>query len=333
MKRVIPILVVAAMILTIIGVASAGSFPKGNSVTDGSLFPKSIVVTQPGFFNIGGVCTIDIKYKKEGVKKNLDSEVPIKESRKVPWPFAPEEQFFPGCHVVHFKNDKEVQQADPNDGTWKICFGARPDLDTKIYYYEDKPASGERIWIALPTVTEDAYICTDALYTGVYMPGGHPPEDTGLPVTGEEGAGPTPGPASVQPPPPSNRITESGAYSIGGICTLIVVYKQPNLSDDVWVEPETQDTRAIPFPDDKDLLYLPGCHVLHYEPLMLETTDEMGEWKICFAERPGQDMTIYYYTDDLNSLIPPWTPLPTTIEDGQACAPANWTGVYAPAGN
>ena len=332
MKRSVQILIVLAMILTVIGVASAGQSAKGNTSGDSSLFPKSIVVTGSGFFNIGGVCTMDIEYKVEKLKNNIDSEILIKESQKVPWEYAPRELFYPGCHVVHFKDDKEVKQADTNDGTWKICFGNRTELDVKIYYYEDKPASGVREWIELPTVVEDTYVCTDAIYTGVYMPAGLI-EPT--PIPGGYGVGtpsPTPLPGSVQPPPPNNRITESGTYSIGGICSIIVLYRWPNLSDDVWVEPLTQDTKTIPFPHEDDVLYLPGCHVVHYEPIYLETTDEMGEWKICFAERPGKIMTIYYYTDDLNSVIPPWTPLPTTTEDGQACAPANWTGVYVPAG-
>jgi hypothetical protein len=332
MKKTIPFLVALALILSIIGIANAGPFAVGKPSGDSSMYPKSIVVTGSGFFNIGAVCTIDIEYKVDGLKDNVDSEIPIKESQKVPWFYSPRELFYPGCHVVHFKNDKEVRQADPDDGAWKICFGARPELDTKIYYYEDKPESGEREWIALPTTIEDTYACTDALYTGVYMPAGliQPTPGAG---GGEAVGTPTPiVPGSVQPPPPSNFITESGSYSIGGICTLIVVYKWDNLYDDIWVEPLTQDTKTIPFPNDKDVLYLPGCHVIHYEPIYLETTDEMGEWEICFAARPGKDMTIYYYTDDLNSVIPPWTPLPTTTDSGLACAPANWTGVYVPAG-
>lgn len=334
MKRLIPILVVAALVLTVIGVANAGQLMKGNNAAgNGAFFPKAIVVTGSGFFNIGGVCTMDIEYKVEGLlKNNIDSEVPIRQSQQVPWEFSPRELFYPGCHIVHFKNDKEVKQADTNDGSWQVCFGNRAELDDKIYYYADKPDNGVREWIELPTVVQDTYICTDAIYTGVYMPAGLI-EPT--PRPGGVGAGtpfPTPLPGSIQPPPASNRITESGSYSIGGICSIIVLYKLPNLSDDVWVEPLTQDTQTIPFPREDDVLYLPGCHVVHYEPIYLEVTDEMGEWEICFAERPGKLMTIYYYTDDLNSVIPPWTPLPTTTENGQACAPANWTGVYVPAG-
>lgn len=332
MKRSIQLLIALVLIVTVIGVANAGQFAKGNPSNNGSLYPKSVIVTGSGLYNIGAICTIDIKYEKEGLKDNVDSEVPIKESQKVPWEFSPREVFYPGCHVVHFKNDKEVKQADTADGSWKICFGGRQELDVKIYYYEDKPESGQRTWIELPTTIEDTYACADAIYTGVYAPAGliqPTPRPGGY---GEGTPSPTPLPGSVQPPPPTNRITKSGTYSIGGICSITVVYKLPNLSDDVWVEPETQDTKTIPFPNDKDVLYLPGCHVVHYEPLILETTDKMGEWTICFAARPGKKMTIYYYTDDLNSVIPPWTPLPTKTDKGQACAPANWTGVYVPAG-
>ena len=47
-------------------------------------------------------------------------------------------------------------------------------------------------------------------------------------------------------------------------------------------------------------------------------------------------MTIYFYESRSMSrhehITPPWTPLPTTVEDGLACAPAEYTGVYVPAG-
>jgi hypothetical protein len=213
-------------------------------------------------------------------------------------------------------------------------FRCPPGCATKIYYYEDEPANGVKTWNPLPTTIENGFACADALYTGVYMPAGFvKPTPVGGGAGGVQPTSPAPGPRSIQPPPPvSPRITKSGSYSIGGICTLIVVYKQPNLSDDVWVELSTQDTFIVPFPDNGDVLYLPGCHVVHYEPLHEVVTDQQGEWKICFAARPDKKMTIYYYSDDLTSITPPWQPLPTTTANGSACAPAMHTGVYVPAG-
>jgi hypothetical protein len=325
---------VLALVLGAIGVAQAAAPFAGNaSSQDVSLYPKSIIVTGNGVFNVGGVCSMDIKYAAtaKNLKNNIDSEVPVKESQQVPWTFTPQEPFFPGCHIVHFKDGKEIRQADSNDGTWRVCFGARPDVDTKIYFYEDKPADGVRVWQPLPSSKEDTFVCADALYSGVYIPAGEPPQGAGIPVTGGNAIVAPPPVGSIAPPPTNTRIRQSGAYSVGGICTLEVIYKKPNLSDDVFVEIPTKDTKVVPFPDDKAFLYLPGCHVLHYEPLMMHTTDDMGSWKICFAEVPGKKTTIYYYLDDKSTITPPWVALPTTVEDGQACAPANWTGVYAPA--
>jgi hypothetical protein len=58
---------------------------------------------------------------------------------------------------------------------------------------------------------------------------------------------------------------------------------------------------------------------------------EDGSWTICFAARPKKTMTIYYYPDNLETVGTTWIPLETTVENGIACAPANYSGVYAPA--
>ena len=83
-------------------------------------------------------------------------------------------------------------------------------------------------------------------------------------------------------------------------------------------------------------MYLPGCHVEHYlnSNVLDTTTSSQGMWMICFASHPGVTTIIYYYRDNLTTIAPPWTALPTTIHNGMACAPlANFSAVYAPAGN
>jgi hypothetical protein len=86
------------------------------------------------------------------------------------------------------------------------------------------------------------------------------------------------------------------------------------------------------------LLYLPGCHLLHYKSnkLVKDVTSSDGSWKICFAAIPNKETTIYYYyanDETAGSVTPPWTPLETKIENGMACAPGvDHTGVYAPVG-
>lgn len=149
------------------------SFLGGNFGISNSAQPKSIVVTGSGTYNIGGVCTFEIDYKADALKDNVDSEVPVNESEKVAFNYSPDNLYYPGCHIVHFKADKEVKQASTDDGTWKVCFGVRPNVKTTIYYYEDNPDNGTRVWIPLSTTVTNSIACADALYTGVYMPAGY----------------------------------------------------------------------------------------------------------------------------------------------------------------
>ena len=81
------------------------------------------------------------------------------------------------------------------------------------------------------------------------------------------------------------------------------------------------------------MLDLPGCHVLHYkydELTYWEKYVNQGAWEICFAALPDKEMTIYYYLGDLEDQASSWIPLETTVENGEACAPAFYTGVYVP---
>jgi hypothetical protein len=176
--------------------------------------------------------------------------------------------------------------------------------------------------------------------TGVYMPAGDVIEApggyesiSGIPIK------PTPGPGTVQPGTFPNVITRPGAYAMGGICTLDILYKVKNLSDNLWLEFPVEDSLFVTFPENGDLLFFPGCHVLHYElsQVQQEMGAEKGTWKICFAAHPDKKMTIYYYysiahVDAHEGITPPWTALPTTMENGLACAMAENTGVYVPAG-
>ena len=353
MKKYIQVFVVLALVLTIVGVArsnpawassllsSAQSQPASglNLMPLDSAQPSFIIVAGSGSFLVGGICKIDIEYKTTGLKDEVDAEVPVSVSSKVP--FSGEgELFYPGCHVVHFKADKIVDEVSTQDGSWKVCFAQRPDIEMVIYYYLDNPPGGSPVWIALPTVKENGYACATAPYTGVYMPAGK--------VQGQSGGvgdaiiypPPLPGPGTVQPPLTPNTIKKSGFYSMGGICTLLIQYKVPNLSDNFFVELPVQDDKTVTFPDNGDILFLPGCHVLHFERSSLQKHmgNEKGTWTICFAAPPNKVMTIYYYEsllhkDRTEQITPPWIALPTTTANGTACAPAEFTGVYTPAGH
>jgi hypothetical protein len=252
-----------------------------------------------------------------------------------------DDPYYPGCHVVHYKKDKVVDVADGKDGSWKVCFGKRPDIELTIYYYKylDTPPTGE-VWTELPITVEGDYTCASALYTGVYMPAGKVIKDS-FAYTYIQGLWVEPPPkGSVQPPPYFTEITVSGTKGVGGICSVDALYKVENLMDNIYVEFPIEDNLIVAFPDSTgNLLYFPGCHVMHYEDSLVQKHmgNEKGTWTVCFAAPPEKQITIYYYEsmvhiDNHENINPPWVPLPTTIENGLACAPAEYTGVYVPAG-
>jgi hypothetical protein len=348
MKKYKLFLVVFILVLSIVGIARNNpvwASPKPPAGTNSSGVNSPLLtlknITGNGIYNIGGVCTIEVEFKIPGLRLEADAEVPVLESQKVPF-YSDGKLLFPGCHFVHFKQDelkqdKIVSPMSTEDGNSKVCFGASPTLLMTIYYYLDDPVSGSRVWIPLPTTLEDLerLVCAPALYTGVYMPAG---ENKIVPQTGsEQGGNNTPGGegGSVLPPPSKITISGSGTYPVGGICMLTAKYKIKGLSDTVEVEYPSEDTLKVPSQDVEGLFYFPGCHVLHYRDQKIkdQMTRPEGDWQICFAAIPDKIMTIYYYQDDLTTIIGPWKALKTTTENGMACADlVYFTGVYTPAG-
>jgi hypothetical protein len=354
MKKLFQLLVVFALVLAVVGVAQNG--PAWASSLTGveagganSPLPTRIDISGSGNYNVGGVCTLTIEFKSTSpLQVKADAEIPILESMKVP--FGGEGELFrPGCHVAHVKDGKVIQELASVDGTSKVCFGANPEMKMKIYYYMDKPFTTNQAFIELGATLEDngRLICASAPYTGVYMPGGKIEPRPGSVINGvglpilKQVPGYTKG--SVRFPPSvvsSYTITSSGTYAAGGICTLKVLYRIDGLSDTLHVEPPEQDTVKIPFDDMPDLLYFPGCHVIHYRDAKVKyvMTRPEGDWEVCFAARPGKTMTIYYYEVEDPAVNPPylkgpWKPLVTTTENGLACAPGvDFTAVYTPAG-
>jgi hypothetical protein len=351
MKKLFQLLVVFALILTIIGVAKnspawASSLTGVESGGANSPLPTRIIITGNGNYNVGGVCTLDIEFKSTSpLQVKADAEIPLVDSLKVP--FSGEGELFrPGCHVVHVKEDKVIQELTSADGTAKICFGANPEMKMKIYYYLDKPFTANQVFIDLGGTLEDngRLICASAPYTGVYMPAGKVEPHPDSVINGINLPIPVPGGGSVLAPSATTTITTSGTYAAGGICMLKIHYKVDGLSDTLHVEPPEFDTIAIPFADMPDLLYFPGCHVTHFRDARVKyvMTPPEGDWEICFAARPGKVMTIYYYEYEdpahqyVNPahLVGPWKPLVTTTENGLACAPGvDFTAVYTPAGH
>jgi hypothetical protein len=355
MKKSIRFLAMLALILAVVGVARTNpawadafnSLPKsspqsGNQLVDSNAAqPMSIIVTGSGSYLVGGVCKFDATFVASDIKNQVDAEAPIEHSQMVPF-LGEDDLYYPGCHVVQYKQDKVVEVANDQDGDWKICFGKRPDIDLVIYYYKysDTQPNGSESWIALPTTVEGDYSCASAIYTGVYMPAGRVVEDSfKYTYTGGTWVKPPPR-GSVRPPAEYVETTQTGTKGIGGICSLEALYKVENLKDDTFVEFPVEDNLIVNFPNNGDILLFPGCHVLHYEKNEIQKNmpNAKGEWTICFAAPPDMQVTIYYYEslahiDEHGQIAPSWNPLPTTIENGLACAPAEFTGVYVPAGH
>jgi hypothetical protein len=339
MKSYIKYAVILVLVVGAIGVgrnnaAWAGSPPAGGDPSRAALPAAEVVITDPGLYTVGGLCTIEVAYNVPDLRNVAAVDVPAEVSRQVPYSY-PGELYLAGCHLIHYDQDKVVNQADRADGEWEVCFGDRPDEELTIYYYLDDPAEGRPVWRPLPTVEKDGFVCAPAIYTGVYAPGGFL-----IPLTGVDPGG---APAvnrsrsgTVRPPAASVVIPVTGRYSIGGICTILVEYYAAGLSNEVHVEENMEISYNVPFPDNQGILYLPGCHVFHYKQgdLVDDVTTDDGRWTICFAAIPERETTIFYYfADDEGPVTSEWTPLETTVENGMACAPlTNYTAVYAPAG-
>jgi len=357
MKKYIQIAVVVALVLAV-GLANsefawAGISPDTlgtreqapSIILRESSEPSSITITESGIFNIGGICTIDVNYKLEtGLKDLVDSDVLVDFSRTIPFGYEGD-LYLPGCHVVHYKDDEIKKEMSGEDGSWEVCFAERPDIDLTVYYYHDEPFTNYQVWIELETTHKEGLACASAPYTGEYSVGSIINEKIKLDGESSEEIQIFTEDGSVVPPPPIITIKNSGTYSVGGVCKFIAEYYESNQSDDVLV---TDALRFDPgplddydysgfndFPEDAGLLYMPGCQVLHYKHTELtrwEKYKEQGDWKICFAAQPGKEMTIYYYLADKTDQESSWEPLETTVEDGEACAPAFFTGVYVPSG-
>ena len=356
----IRLFIVSALVLAVIGLArnqtvwAVESFDlRGPLMIDSTISlqnsekfgpePTELTITESGIYTIGGLCTLEVMYKQEsGLQVIVDVNVPTDFSTDIPFGYEGD-LYLPGCHVVHYKNNEIKRVADPEDGTWKICFAERPNVELTIYYYHDDPFTDFQIWIEQETTHADGFACVSALFTGEYAPGNK--RNNILSLAGGLPLNPPPplNVGSVVPPPPSSVITKSGSYSIGGICNLNVLYHEPEQSNVIHVadalrhdEDPVDDYNNIDFntfPEGEGLLNLPGCHVVHYKQNEIthwEKGVDQGDWEICFAAPPEKLVTIYYYLGDLTNQESEWSPLETTVEFGIACAPAFFTGVYVP---
>jgi hypothetical protein len=347
MKKYVPILVVIVLVLSVIGIAKGNPVWASPKSTAGANSPllTLVTLTSDGTYNIGGVCKITVAFKTTGNQVKADAEVPVMESIVVPFS-GDSHLLYPGCHFVFYKGSTVVSPMSTNDATLKVCFGAAPELQMGIYYFLDNAGTAGRVWTLLPSTIEDSgrLICAPAIYSGVYMPAGKVVPPPGSEIAGANPFFPDGSRGTSKAPASDIIITESGTYAVGGVCLISATYDATGLSDTVQVAYPTknyvQDTLTVPFGNytNGDLLFFPGCHVVHYKNQLVQ--DQMntanpkdGDWRICFAAVPDKTMTIYYYSDNLTQIKAPWTALVTTTADGMACADlVDFSAIYAPAG-
>ena len=154
---------------------------QGISTFAGSITPpsKSITITRSGGYSVGGICTLIVEYKKNTIQDQVHVQDPIKEDpgdwdTNIPFPTENGLLYQPGCHVLHYEDGEIVrwEQSTDDDGSWTICFAARPDKEMTIYYYLADLEDHASQWIALESTTENGRVCAPAQFTGMYTPGG-----------------------------------------------------------------------------------------------------------------------------------------------------------------
>lgn len=138
-------------------------------------------------------------------------------------------------------------------------------------------------------------------------------------------------PLRGEPSPLQIEITQDGLYNIESVCDFQISYQpDANLSAILSADVDPDFSSTIPFGYRGDL-YLPGCHVLHYKngELVKEISGDEGVAEVCFAERPGAHLTVFYYVEEPFATSQIWLELPTTHKENFACASAPYTGEYA----
>ncbi len=174
----------AGKVVPPVGAEQAGTNPFFPSGSGGTVVPPSseITITESGTYAVGGVCLITTNYFATGLADTVQVEYPTKHytSDTLTVPFSNYVNgdlfYFPGCHVMHYKNQliqNQMNMTDPKDGEWQICFAAIPDKTMTIYYYDDNLKKINAPWTALETTTENGTACADLVdFSAVYVPAG-----------------------------------------------------------------------------------------------------------------------------------------------------------------
>jgi hypothetical protein len=112
-------------------------------------------------------------------------------------------------------------------------------------------------------------------------------------------------------------ITETGEYSVCGVAILSVVLQDIDIKVLASIEPYPTDAGKV-LAGTINL----GC-LLDGKPDM-GPHDVHAQPKICFAAPPDKDVQVKFYDEAAKA----WVGLETTVSEGQACVPANYSGRY-----
>jgi len=153
--------------------------------------PAFITITGNGSYAVGGICLLTAQYFVTGLTDTVQVEYPLQytqDTKTVPSDVLKQTSntfvdifYFPGCHVVHYKNQQVVDQQNypppTNNGDWQICFAAIPGKTMTIYYYPDDAVKAITQpwtpWAALVTKTANGLACADLVdFSAVYAPAG-----------------------------------------------------------------------------------------------------------------------------------------------------------------
>ncbi len=128
---------------------------------------------------------------------------------------------------------------------------------------------------------------------------------------------------TVKPPPSEVVIPVTGLYSIGGFCTLEIELLDPDVT--LYGDIQTPLPKDLPAGVHK---VRQGCLLTYYDQgdRIDALSPAAGSATICFAGVADKVMTLYFY--NLYAVTPAWVALPTTNEDGIACARGTGSGVY-----
>lgn len=144
--------------------------PEGGSVKPP---PDELKVTKSGTYAIGGVCAMIIQYKVKNLTDVIHVQHPTEANDLVPFPNDAGLLYLPGCHVAHYRDSQIKQLMTSEEGSWQICFAARPNKIMTIYFYQDDMKTITPPWVPLETTTDKGLACAPlADYSGVYAPVG-----------------------------------------------------------------------------------------------------------------------------------------------------------------